>query len=129
MPILTRLGRVLEPYLNAERGVASCGERLRNRSPLGGEGKPPSGHYDPDARSFAATEPNLPKRKWRQAPAREARHRSPKSPRCERGEAAVPRRGTQGASLGAWPAPIAQAQRMPRKHPTTLGAPPTPSSG
>jgi hypothetical protein len=25
--------------------------------------------------------------------------------------------GTQGASLGAWPAPIVQAQRMPRKHP------------
>src|SRR5262249_12327610 len=96
--------------------VASCGERLWNRSPRETKEKPPSGHYDPDARSFAATEPNLPKRKWRQAPAREARHRSPKSPRCERREAGVPRMGTRGASLGAWPAPIVQAQPVPRKH-------------
>jgi hypothetical protein len=53
----------------------------------------------------------------------------PKIATVERREAGVPRMRTQGASLGAWPAPIVQAPRVPRKHPTTLGAPPTPSSG
>jgi len=64
-----------------------------------------------------------------QMPVREARHRSQKSPRCERREAGVPRMGTQGASLGAWPAPIVQAQRMPRKHPYVSRRSATPSSG
>src|SRR5262249_55995013 len=52
----------------------------------GGDGKPPAGHYDPDAGSSAATEPNL-------------------------------------------PAPIAQAQRMPRKHPYVSRRSATPSWG
>ena len=39
-------------------------------------------------------------------PEKEARDRSPKSPRCERREAGVPRYGTQGASPGAWPAAL-----------------------
>src|SRR5262249_51606270 len=59
----------------------------------------------------------------------EARPRRPKSPRCERREAGVPRMGTQGASLGAWPAPIVQAQRMPRKHPYVSRRSATPSWG
>src|SRR5262245_20375323 len=37
--------------------------------------------------------------------------------------------GTQGASLGAWPAPIVQAQRMPRKHPYDSRRSATPSWG
>jgi hypothetical protein len=37
--------------------------------------------------------------------------------------------GTQGASLGAWPAPIVQAQRMPRKHPYVSRRSATPSLG
>src|SRR5262249_3599593 len=37
--------------------------------------------------------------------------------------------GTQGASLGAWPAPLAQAQRMPRKHPYVSRRSATPRFG
>src|SRR5262249_48766108 len=37
--------------------------------------------------------------------------------------------GTQGASLGAWPAPIVQAQRMPRKHPYVSRLSATPHPG
>jgi len=48
--ILAHSGRVLEPYLNAERGVASCGGGSGTVRP-GRFGTPPSGHYDPGARS------------------------------------------------------------------------------
>jgi hypothetical protein len=39
-----------------------------------------------------------------QMPVREARPPEPKTATVERREASVPRHGTQGASLGAWPA-------------------------
>src|SRR5258707_13655201 len=48
----------------------------------------------------------------------------PKIATVERREAGVPRHGTQGASPGAWPAASSAGPRVPRKHPTTLGAPP-----
>src|SRR5258705_2475319 len=48
----------------------------------------------------------------------------PKIATVERREAGVPRYGTQGASPGAWPAASSAGPRVPRKHPTTLGAPP-----
>jgi hypothetical protein len=37
--------------------------------------------------------------------------------------------GTQGASQGAWPAPLAQAHRMPRKHPYVSRRSATPRFG
>src|SRR6266403_6344990 len=48
----------------------------------------------------------------------------PKIATVERREGGVPRYGTQGASQGAWPAASRAGPRVPRKHPTTLGAPP-----
>src|SRR5260370_41737673 len=71
IPILAQLGRVLEPHLNAERGVASRGgDSQQNR-----HGGAPGGER---------------------------------------------LRETQGA----WPAASRAGPRVPRKHPTTLGAPP-----
>src|SRR6266404_4616300 len=61
----------------------------RNRSPREA-GTPPSRHYDLGARSSLHET--------------EARPREPKIATVERREASVPRHGTQGASLGAWPA-------------------------
>src|SRR6266403_1402674 len=77
----------------------------RNRSPRE-EGTPPSRHYDLGARSsLHGSGWHLPAVVGRRAPKEtEARPREPKIATVERREASVPRHGTQGASLGAWPA-------------------------
>ena len=59
--ILAHSGRVLEPYLNTERGVASCGG---GSQPLSREVRDPASRaLRPGRKELAATEPNLPKRK------------------------------------------------------------------
>src|SRR5260221_14229571 len=77
----------------------------RNRSPREA-GTPPSRHYDLGARSsLHGSARQLPAVVGRRAPKEtEARPREPKTATVERREASVPRHGTQGASLGAWPA-------------------------
>src|SRR5215475_10094316 len=67
-------------------------------------------------------------------PAQNAGERSaapePKTATVERREASVPRYGTQGASLGAWPAALrAGPTGASPSTRTFLGAPPTPHSG
>jgi hypothetical protein len=55
---------------------------------------------------------------------------APKTATVERREASVPRHGTQGASLGAWPAAsCAGPTGVPPSTRTFLGAPPTPRFG
>ena len=55
---------------------------------------------------------------------------APKTATVERREASVPRHGTQGASLGAWPAALrAGPTGVPPSTRTFLGAPPTPRFG
>ena len=90
---------------------------------------PPAGHYDPDAGSSAATEPNLPKRKLGRGSGERSAAPKPKIAAVRAPGGGRPPYGTQGASLGAWPAPIAQAQRMPRKHPYVSRRSATPSWG
>jgi len=112
----------LETILNAERGVASCGGWLRNRSPR--EARDPALQaLRPGCEELAVTDPA-------QMPVREARPREPKTATVERREASVPRHGTQGASLGAWPAAsCAGPTGVPPSTRTSLGAPPTPRFG
>src|SRR5215813_8286239 len=91
------------PECGARRGV------LRRRlvtARLGRLGTPPSRHYDLGARSsLHGSARQLPAVVGRRASKEtEARPREPKTATVERREASVPRHGTQGASLGAWPA-------------------------
>ena len=91
------------PEGGARRGV------LRRRLVtvcLGRPGTPPARHYDLAARSsLHGSGKQLPAVVGRRAPKEtEARPREPKTATVERREASVPRHGTQGASLGAWPA-------------------------
>src|SRR5262245_8216024 len=73
----------------------------------------------PGCEELAVTDPA-------QMPVREARPREPKTATVERREASVPRHGTQGASLGAWPAALcAGPTGVPPSTRTFLGAPPT----
>src|SRR5436309_15879378 len=113
-------GRVLETILNTEQGVASCGS---GSQPLPREVRDPARRaLRPGREELAVTDPEA-------IPVREARDRSLKPPRRERREAGAPRHGTQGASLGAWPARYVQAQRVPRKHPNVPPRSATPLSG
>src|SRR5437899_11510409 len=103
----------------------------RNRSPREA-GTPPSRHYDLGARSsLHGSGWHLPAVVGRRAPKEtEARPREPKIATVERREASVPRHGTQGASLGAWPAAsCAGLTGVPPSTRTFLGAPPTPRFG
>src|ERR1700747_2454043 len=103
----------------------------RNRSPREA-GTPPSRHYDLGARSsLHGSARHLPAVVGRGAPKEpEARPREPKTATVERREASVPRHGTQGASLGAWPAAsCAGPTGVPPSTRTFLGAPPTPRFG
>src|SRR5437016_4639736 len=118
--ILSHSGRVLEAYLNTERGVASRGSDSQ---------PPPREVRDPARRALRPGREELAVTDPEAIPVREARDRSLKSPRRERREAGVPRHGTQGASLGAWPARYVQAQRVPRKHPYVSRRSATPLSG
>jgi len=117
--IFAHSGRVLEPYLNAERGVASCGGGLE---PSTREARDPVGrHYD------------LAARRSLHGPGTNAGEGSagpePKIATVERREASVPRMGTRGASLGAWPAASRAGPRMPRKHPYVSRRSATPKFG
>src|SRR5712671_7596373 len=103
----------------------------RNRSPREA-GTPPSRHYDLGARSsLHGSARHLPAVVGRRASKEtEARPREPKTATVERREASVPRHGTQGASLGAWPAAsCAGPTGVPPSTRTSLGAPPTPRFG
>src|SRR5690348_13476548 len=112
--------------MRARRGV------LRRRlvtARLGRRGTPPSRHYDLGARSSlhgskpAKASATAGGGDGSAAPA-------PKTATVERREASVPRHGTQGASLGAWPAALrAGLTGVPPSTRTFLGAPPTPRFG
>src|SRR5215831_16874929 len=86
-----------DPEDGARRGVPR--RRLVTVAP-GGDGKPPAGHYDPDAGSSAATEPNLPKRKLRRGSG-------------ERSAAPKPKIATVRAPGGGRP-PYGDARRLAR---------------
>src|SRR5260221_10069107 len=114
------LGRVLEANLNTERGVASCGGGLE---PLSREARDPASRaLRPGREELAVTDPA-------QMPVREARDRSPKSPRWSRREAGVPRHGTQGASPGAWPAALRAGPTGASQAPDDSRRSATPRSG
>src|SRR5213076_2639238 len=74
-------GRVLETILNTEQGVASCGSGLQ---PLPREVRDPARRaLRPGREELAVTDPEA-------IPVREARDRSPKSPRWSAGRRASP---------------------------------------
>src|SRR6266404_793603 len=100
--------------LRTERGVASCGGGLE---PLSREAR------DPASRALRPGREELANRSGCKSGEASAGP-EPKTATVERREAGVPRYGTQGASQGAWPAASRAGPRVPRKHPTTLGAPP-----
>src|SRR5216684_5792189 len=118
----------LETILNAERGVASCGGWLRNRSPR--EARDPALQaLRPGCEELAVSDPAP-------MPVREARPREPKTATVERREASVPRHRRVHACLDAlWDARrLASAWRaascarltgVPLSTRTFLGAPPT----
>src|SRR6184192_304546 len=79
--ILTHSGRVLEAYLNTERGVASRGS---DSQPPPREARDPARRaLRPGREELAVTDPEA-------IPVREARDRSPKSPRWSAGRRASP---------------------------------------
>src|SRR5439155_2202370 len=86
--ILAHSGRVLEAYLNTERGVAS----------RGGDSQPPPREARDPARA-RCDRSGSDSGEGSAGP-------EPKIATVERREAGVPRMGTQGASLGAWPARV-----------------------
>src|SRR5438128_1490815 len=90
--ILAHSGRVLEAYLNTERGVASRG---------GDSQPPPREARDPARRTRGARCDRSGSDSGEGSAGPE-----PKIATVERREAGVPRMGTQGASLGAWPARV-----------------------
>ena len=101
-----------DPEDGARRGVP---RRRLVTVGLGRHGTPPARHYDLAARSSLNGSGAMPEK--------EARDRSPKSPRCERREAGVPRYGTQGASPGAWPAALCAGPTGASQAHASLGAP------
>ena len=99
---------------------------------LGRQGpRPPGTTTWVRGRSLHGSARHLPAVVGRRAPKEtEARPREPKIATVERREASVPRHGTQGASLGAWPAAsCAGLTGVPLSTRTFLGAPPTPRFG
>src|SRR5947208_5315725 len=86
--ILAHSGRVLEAYLNTERGVAS----------RGGDSQPPPREARDPARA-RCDRSGSDSGEGSAGP-------EPKIATVERREAGVPRMGTQGASFGAWPARV-----------------------
>src|SRR5262245_56362318 len=107
-----------DPEGGARRGVLR--RRLVTACP-GRPGKPPARHYDLAARSSLNGSGSCRRRK---------RGPGAKTATVERREASVPRHGTQGASLGAWPAALrAGPTGVPPSTRTFLGAPPTPRFG
>src|SRR5438094_9579006 len=108
-------GRVLETILNTEQGVASCGS---GSQPLPREVRDPARRaLRPGREELAVTDPEA-------IPVREARDRSPKSPRWSAGRRASRVMGRKAPRQAPGLPRYVQAQRVPRKHPTTLGAPP-----
>src|SRR5213080_5081059 len=103
--ILAHEGRLLEAIPKMERGVASRGA-----------GSQPSLREAPGPRPPGTTTRTRgarcdrsgcsPKRKLRGAAGEGSAGPEPKIATVERREAGVPRIGTQGASLGAWPAAL-----------------------
>src|SRR5437660_5160061 len=90
-------GPVLETILNTEQGVASCGS---GSQPLPREVRDPARRaLRPGREELAVTDPEA-------IPVREARDRSPKSPRWSAGRRASPVWDARRASLGAWPAAL-----------------------
>jgi len=97
--ILAHSGRVLEAYLNTERGVASRGS---DSQPPPREARDPARRaLRPGREELAVTDPEA-------IPVREARDRSPY--------------GTQGASLGAWPAALRAGPTGASQAPVRLSA-------
>src|SRR6266481_4117395 len=91
--------------------MAAC-----NRCP-GRHGTPPGRALRPGREELAVADPA-------QMPVREARDRSPKSPRWSAGRRASRVMGRKAPRQAPGLPRYVQAQRVPRKHPTTLGAPP-----
>src|SRR5213076_706614 len=115
MPALLTKGRVLEAHLNTERGVAS----------RGGDSQPPPREVrDPARRALRPGREELAVTDPEAIPVREARDRSPKSPRWSAGRRASPVWDARRLARRLACPRHGQAQRVPRKHPTTLGAPP-----
>src|SRR5436309_8516300 len=90
-------GRVLETILNTEQGVASCGSgsqplprEVRDPRPLGTTTRTRGARCDRSGSNSGEGSAGP----------------EPKIATVERREASVPRYGTQGASLGAWPAAL-----------------------
>src|SRR5436190_23821183 len=108
-------GRVLEAHLNTERGVASCG---------GDSQPPPLEVRDPARRALRPGREELAVTDPEAIPVREARDRSLKSPRWSAGRRASPVWDARRLVRRLVCPRHGQAQRVPRKHPTTLGAPP-----
>src|SRR5436190_9725837 len=103
-----------------ERGVASRGARLVTAR-LGRPRDPARRALGPGCEELAVTDPDA-------SPVREARDRSPKSPRWSAERRASLAQGTQGASQA--PGVSEHAQRvLSTSTRTSLGAPPTPHSG
>src|SRR5262249_17776739 len=114
-----------ETILKAEGGVASCGGGSYPLAP-GGPGPRPPGTTT-WLRGARCTDPKATARRCRTAGAEGDGSAAPrpKTATVERREASVPRHGTQGASLGAWPAASrAGPTGVPPSTRTFLGAPP-----
>src|SRR5437899_3800140 len=110
--ILAHSGRVLEAYLNTERGVASRGSDSQ---------PPPREVRDPARRALRPGREELAVTDPEAIPVREARDRSPKSPRWSAGRRASPVWDARRLVRRLACPRHGQAQRVPRKHPTTLG--------
>src|SRR5437764_13077120 len=107
-----------DPEGGARRGVPR--RRLHNRR-LGRHGTPPARHYDLAARSsLDGSGANA---------GEGSAGPEPKIATVERREASVPRYGTQGASLGAWPAALRAGPTGASQAPVRLSALRHPSLG
>src|SRR5438067_7420665 len=109
--ILAHSGRVLEAYLNTERGVAS----------RGGDSQPPPREARDPARA-RCDRSGSDSGEGSAGP-------EPKIATVERREAGVPRMGTQGASLGAWPAALRASPTGASQAPDDSRRSATPSIG
>src|SRR5947207_7437950 len=106
--ILAHAGRVLEAYLNTERGVASRG---------GDSQPPPREARDPARRALRPGREELAVTDPEAIPVREARDRSPKPPRWSAGRRASPVWGRKAPRQAPGLPRYVQAPRVPRKHP------------
>src|SRR5437667_2803765 len=107
-----------DPEGGARRGVPR--RRLHNRR-LGRHGTPPARHYDLAARSsLDGSGANA---------GEGSAGPEPKIATVERREASVPRYGTQGASIGAWPAALRAGPTGASQAPVRLSALRHPSLG